>query len=136
SRGLNWATGRQFLLGSPTGLRGYEATAFSGTQQALLNLQYRLFSRLSVWIFRVGGVVFLDSGTAWGGSAPLWNQRFHNAVGVGLRIENAAQQGTGLVNIDIPFNLDQRRITEIAISSSELFRAFTDLAFIPPTSIR
>ncbi len=136
ARGLNWATGRQFLLGSPTGLRGYEAAAFSGTQQALFNLQYRLFSRLSLWIFRVGGALFLDSGTAWGGSTPVWNQRFHSSVGVGLRIENSAQQGTGVINIDLPFNFDQGRFTEIAISSTELFQAFTDLAFIPPTSIR
>lgn len=136
SRGLNWATGRQFLLGSPTGLRGYDAAAFSGTQQALVNFQYRLFSRLSLWIFRIGGALFLDSGTAWGGSLPVWSQRLHSSAGIGLRIENAAQQGPGLVSIDLPFNFDEHRFTEIAISSTQLFQAFADLAFIPPTSIR
>lgn len=133
--GYNWSEGRQLLLGSPTGLRGYSAYRFSGQRQVLINLEDRIFTNLNFWIFRVGGAIFFDSGMAWKENEPIGNQRLHSSAGFGLRLENIKQRGNGITRIDFAFNFDEQRFTEIILTSSQLFDAIIDLDFLAPSYI-
>ncbi|MCK6463074.1 MAG: hypothetical protein L6Q29_04660 [Candidatus Pacebacteria bacterium] len=131
--GSNWSEGRQIVLGSPNGLRGYSAYQFSGQRQLLLNIEDRIFSPLKFWLFRLGGAIFFDSGMVWDENESFKKQKLHSSAGFGLRIENAKQQGGGLTRIDFAFNLDENRFTEVSISSSHLFDAIFKLDFLPPS---
>jgi hypothetical protein len=71
---------RVSLLGGSNGLRGAAVDAYSGKRLLLVNLEYRT-APLVVRTVHLGGVLFLDSGSAF-------NERpdMVSAVGVGLRI--------------------------------------------------
>jgi hypothetical protein len=125
--GFGWGGGRQMVLGSSTGLRGYPEGAFAGDRRIRYGIEERFFSDLTVFIFDVGAVAFLDGGTAWSGDTPLSRLHFSHAAGVGLRIENTKVQGAGLVRIDAAFNLDEGRAGHVTISSALPFSAFLDL---------
>ena len=125
--GLGWSGRRQLLLGSSTGLRGYGEKSFAGDRMITYGLEHRIFTSLNLLFFRVGGALFLDGGTVWSGDAPPGRQRFSNAAGVGLRIENTKVQGAGLIRIDWAMNLDERKPGQIIISSRLPFSAFLDL---------
>jgi hypothetical protein len=125
--GLGWSGRRQLLLGSSTGLRGYGEKSFAGDRMITYGLEHRIFVDLNVLFFRVGGALFLDGGTVWSGDAPPGRQRFSNAAGVGLRIENTKVQGVGLIRIDWAMNLDERKPGQIILSSRLPFSAFLDL---------
>lgn len=125
--GLGWSGRRQFLLGSSTGLRGYGEKTFAGDRMITYGVEHRIFTNLDLLFFRIGGALFLDGGTVWSGDAPPGRQRFSNAAGVGLRIENTKVQGAGLIRIDWAMNLDERKPGQIIISSKLPFSAFLDL---------
>jgi hypothetical protein len=125
--GFGWGGGRQMVLGSSTGLRGYPEGAFAGDRRIRYGIEERFFSDLTVFIFDVGAVAFLDGGTAWSGDTPLSRLHFSHAAGVGLRIENTKVQGAGLVRIDAAFNLDEGRAGHVTITSALPFSAFLDL---------
>jgi hypothetical protein len=125
--GFGWGGGRQMVLGSSTGLPGYAEGAFAGDRRIRYGIEERFFSDLTVFIFDVGAVAFLDGGTAWSGDTPLSRLHFSHAAGVGLRIENTKVQGAGLVRIDVAFNLDEGRAGHVTISSALPFSAFLDL---------
>jgi len=44
--------------------------------------------------------------------------------------------GSGIIRIDFPFNFDDRRFTEVVISSDQLFKAFSDILFIAPNALQ
>lgn len=125
--GLGWSGRRQLLLGSSTGLRGYREKSFAGDRMISYSLEHRIFTNLDLLFFRIGGALFLDGGTVWSGDAAPGRQRFSNAVGAGLRIENTIVQGVGLIRIDWAMNLDEQKPGQIIISSRLPFSAFLDL---------
>jgi Surface antigen variable number repeat len=125
--GLGWSGQRQLLLGSSTGLRGYAENSFAGDRMISYGLEHRIFTGIDLLFFRMGGALFLDGGSVWSGDAPPGRQRFSNAAGFGLRIENTKVQGAGLIRIDWAMNLDERRPGQIIISSRLPFSAFLDL---------
>jgi hypothetical protein len=125
--GLGWSGRRQLLLGSSTGLRGYGEKDFAGDRMITYGLEHRIFTNLDLLFFRIAGALFLDGGTVWSGDAPLGRQRFSNAVGAGLRIENTIVQGAGLIRIEWAINLDEQKPGQIIISSRLPFSAFLDL---------
>ncbi|MBI4601105.1 MAG: hypothetical protein HY721_04005, partial [Planctomycetes bacterium] len=61
----NSAVGR-YTLGEDSGLRGYDAREFSGTHRLRINAEQRVRTPVTVGGFRLGTVVFADSGLAWG----------------------------------------------------------------------
>ena len=124
--GFGWSARRQLLLGSSKGLRGYDECAFQGDRRVVYGIEHRLFTEIDLFIFRFGAAAFVDGGTAWTGG-PVGRQRFHHAVGCGLRIENTKVQGAGLIRIDWALNLDARHTTQVILSSSLPFSAFLDL---------
>jgi outer membrane protein assembly factor BamA len=134
--GLNWSHGEQLTLGSPSGLRGYPAYAFSGNRQLLVNLEYRFFPDIQCWIFRLGSAVFFDAGTVWNERVQRRLQRLHSSAGFGLRIENTKASGSGIIRIDVAFNLDEKRFAQLIFSSNHLFRAFQNIDYIPASMVR
>lgn len=131
--GSDWSQDRQLVLGSSAGLRGYGNYTLTGQRLALYNIEYRWYSGPDWWIFRPGVTLFVDGGTAWNEQNA---RQFHHAAGFGFRIENTKQQGSGILRIDIAFNFDERRFTEISISSRQLFSAFAELGFLPPNILQ
>jgi hypothetical protein len=129
--GFGWLGRRQLLLGSSTGLRGYDEYAFQGDRRIIYGFEHRIFTDIDIFIFRFGAAAFFDGGTAWTGS-PLGGQRFHHSVGCGLRIENTKLQGAGLIRIDWAMNLDQGHATQVILSSSLPFSAFLNLDVATP----
>jgi hypothetical protein len=129
--GFGWLGRRQLILGSSTGLRGYEEYAFQGDRRIIYGVEHRVFTDLDLFIFRVGAAAFFDGGTAWTGS-PIGGQRFHHSVGCGLRIENTKLQGSGLIRIDWAVNLDHGHATQVILSSSLPFSAFFNLDVASP----
>lgn len=131
--GSRWSPYRQVTLGAPSGLRGYQAHSLAGQRLFLLNVENRIFTPLKVWIFRLGGTIFFDVGAVWQESETASLADLHSAYGLGLRIENSVQKGSGILRIDLAFTPVQRGLAEISFTSQQLFQAFTDIAFIPPT---
>jgi hypothetical protein len=123
----------QVVLGTQSGLRGYPTHEFSGTREVLFNLEQRFYPDWAVWFFHIGGTLFFDSGAVWDRQDRLSSLKGHSSIGFGIRIENAKQEGNGILRIDFAFNLDQRRFAQIILSSDQLFGGFSDIGFAPPT---
>lgn len=134
--GRNWSPYRQFVLGSLTGLRGYPAYAFNGEKLLLVNLEERFFSPLKLWIFRFGGLLFIDVGTVQRTGEPWGLDSLHPAWGFGIRIENTVQHGSGILRVDFAFTPEQAGLAEMIISTGQLFPAFLGLGFVAPNAIR
>ena len=98
----------------------------------LFNLESRHVFETPAWIFYFGAALFADCGAVWNESQEFAHQQFHSAVGLGLRIENIKQQGLGVIRIDFPYSLDQRRISGIVISSTHFLSAFANFDNLPP----
>jgi hemolysin activation/secretion protein len=118
-------------LGSFSGLRGYRSNEFAGQRLLLVNLEHRMFSLLSVWFFKLGTSFFFDSGVVWNQGQGFWNQPFHSAAGIGLQFESGKNLGNGIFRIDFAYNMAQRRVA-LVFSANQVFRAFSDMEFIPP----
>ncbi len=129
--GSHWAPSSQLTLGSFSGLPGYRSNEFAGERLMLLNLEDRVFSKLSVWFFRLGASFFFDSGVVWNEGEGFIGQRFHSAAGVGVQFESGKSLGSGIFRLDVAYNMDQRRIA-LVLSTDHLFRAFSAIEFIPP----
>jgi hypothetical protein len=129
--GSHWAPSSQLTLGSFSGLRGYKSNEFTGQRLLLVNLEHRMFSMLSLWFFKLGASFFFDSGVAWNQGEGFGGQPFHSAAGVGLQIESGKNLGNGIFRVDVAYNMDQRRIA-LVLSADHVFRAFSDMEFIPP----
>jgi hypothetical protein len=134
SHGSNWSPDRQMTLGASNGLRGFPTHRFDGQNLVVFNLEDRIFRNLDIWLLRIGGVVFWDCGTAWDDEPPIWDQRFHNAVGFGLRVENSKQSGPDVTRVEFAFNLDDRRFNQVIISSGYLFNSFLGLGTSAPVA--
>ena len=133
--GHTWSPYRQVTLGAPNGLRGYQAHALTGQRLLLLNLEDRIFTPLKFWIFHFGFVMFFDLGAVWKESDYFDIQKLTSSFGVGLRIENAVQQGSGILRIDFAFRPDKGSLAQISITTDQLFKSFLDLNFISPNAI-
>ncbi len=127
----HWSAYKKLFLDSITGLRGYNAFELNGQKRFIVNFENRIFPKLNFWIFRIGAVLFMDLGTI-SNYQPLIGNKFHTSIGLGLRIENSAQRGSGIVRIDLAYNKDNHKFTEVIISSDQFFSAFSDLLFIAP----
>ncbi len=129
--GSHWSPSSQLTLGSFSGLRGYRSNEFAGQRLLLVNLEHRMFSLLSVWFFKLGTSFFFDSGVVWNQGQGFWNQPFHSAAGIGLQFESGKNLGNGIFRIDFAYNMAQRRVA-LVFSANQVFRAFSDMEFIPP----
>jgi hypothetical protein len=129
--GSHLAPSSQVTLGSFNGLRGYRSNEFAGERVLLVNLEHRIFSLMKIWFFKLGTSFFFDSGVVWNQGEGFGGQKFHSAAGVGLQIESGKNLGNGIFRVDVAYNMDQRRVA-LVLSSDHLFRAFSNIEFVPP----
>ena len=98
----------QLTVGGNNGLPGYPTDYQSGDRRALLNFEQRIYSDWYPFrLFRVGGAVFLDAGSAWGDEStgriqPDWLVD----VGFGLRIFSTRSAFGTVWHLDFAFPID------------------------------
>ena len=131
--GSGWSPDRYTYLGFDTGLRGYVNNAFRGQRRLVLNIEDRIFPDVQLWILRIGTAVFFDAGTIWNEGERLTLSRFHTGYGIGVRMENAKQQGDGVVCVDVAYNPHDKRLAQVTISGHLPFQAFSGMTFDPPS---
>ena len=101
-------------LGENNGLRGYPARQFNGEQSLLLNLEYRLQTRLNLASIELGAVSFFDAGWVGDRGNTEWLENAQTAAGLGIRVGSPQLLGSLIVRADlaIPFNeIDGERFT-------------------------
>lgn len=94
------------FLGADTGLRGYPLRYASGDRLRLFTAEQRFYTEWYPWsLFRVGGAVFVDAGSArFDGRA---DPSGHLAdVGIGLRLFNTRGSLGKVIHIDLATPLD------------------------------
>jgi len=129
----NWNAYRQLVLDFESGLRGYSANAFAGDNRMISNVELRWFPQWTVWIAGISGVAFYDAGTVWNQGTPLTSARFHNSVGIGVRLHNLKASGNDAIfRFDLAYNLDEHRFGGLIFTTNQLFSAFGTLIFSTP----
>jgi hypothetical protein len=108
-----FATGRyldrenQLVLGGATGLRGYKNDAFVGGKSILVNLENRFFfDREWFHLVRLGGAVFLDTGTIEPEGRRLSIGRFKSDLGAGLRAASTRSKSGVVGRFDFAYALN------------------------------
>ncbi|MBX7153578.1 MAG: hypothetical protein K1X91_01360 [Bacteriodetes bacterium] len=128
----NWNAYRQLVLDNDAGLRGYTTNGLAGDNRFIANLELRAFPDVNLWIFRLGGAVFYDVGAVWNQANKLSATRFHNALGIGVRIINTkASGGSAILRLDAAYNFDEQKFG-LVFSSDQLFSAFGKHMFRAP----
>lgn len=129
----NWNGLRQLILDNDAGLRGYSVNKIQGDNRIVANLEFRAFPEIELWIFKLSGALFWDTGSAWRQQTELSKTKWHNSVGLGIRFENTKFTGPGSVfRIDFAFNCDERKFGEIIFTSDQLFSIFKHHIFRLP----
>lgn len=122
-------------LDSPRGLRGYPVYGISAPSRGVCSFEYRSFSSLKVWFFKVGGAAFYDGGIVFGIPENNEDIRWHSSYGVGVRIENPKQRGSGILRIEIAYNGDTGKFSELMITTGNLFSAFEKITALHPVAV-
>lgn len=91
---------QELTVGDITGLRGYPTDYLRGNKRYALTLERRYFSDIHIFnLMRLGGVVFVDVGKAWGlineANAPLLSD-----VGIGLRLSSTKIRIGNVIHVD------------------------------------
>lgn len=121
----NWNKLRQLILDNETGLRGYSVNDLQGDNRLIANFELRFFPDITVWIAKLGGTLFFDTGASWNQTVRLDKTRWHSSAGFGFRVENMKATGTtALFRIDFAYNFDNKKFAEIIFTTDQLFSAF------------
>jgi outer membrane protein assembly factor BamA len=99
--GQNLPQYKEFTVGDITGLRGYPTDYLRGNKRYAFTLERRYFSDIYLFnLLRMGAVVFVDSGKAWGLPSETYSPLLTN-VGVGLRFSSTKVRVGNVARIDI-----------------------------------
>lgn len=129
----NWNAFRQLILDNDAGLRGYAANTLEGANRIIANTELRVYPQTDLWIFKLSGVVFHDIGTIWKQSDQIFNMRFYNAIGGGIRIHNTKASGAeAIIRIDVAYNAHDNSFGGIILSTGQLFSIFGTHTFKLP----
>jgi len=98
----------ELTVGDIIGLRGYPTDFQRGRKRYIINVERRYFSDIHLFnLVRMGGVVFLDAGRAWGNndgaSSPVLVD-----VGFGLRLSSSKVRVGNVIHIDVAAPLTAR----------------------------
>ena len=98
----------QLTLGGNNGLPGYPTDYQRGDRRVLLNFEQRLYSDWYPFrLFRIGGAVFFDAGSAWGDEAASSSEPDWLAdVGFGLRIFSMRSAFGTVWHLDFAFPIN------------------------------
>jgi hemolysin activation/secretion protein len=102
----------ELTIGGDTGLRGYPLRYQAGSGTAILTIEQRYFTDISLWqLADVGAAVFFDMGRAWGDPllGPSENHGLLKDVGIGLRLGSSRSALGNVLHIDVAFPLDSSR---------------------------
>ena len=106
-----------YVLGSDTGLRGYQINEFSGQRYFNLQLEARTLP-YPIWVLRIGAVAFYDLG---GAAKSLAEMPLHQDAGLGIRML-IPQTSVQLLKFDfaVPFDgVDRGHVRFLAGFGSE-----------------
>lgn len=102
-------------------LRGYPSSAYAGRNLLRLHGEYRTLP-VALWTIHLGGVVFYDSGSAWGSPGPgRLGPRFgwHHSLGLGLRaVLPQFDRDTLRIDLGLPLERDAPGSAETWLSFS------------------
>jgi len=98
----------ELTVGDITGLRGYPTDYLRGRKRYVVSVERRYFSDVHLFnILRVGGVLFVDAGKAWGlpteGNTPLLSN-----VGIGLRLSSTKIRIGNIVHVDVAMPINAK----------------------------
>lgn len=110
----------QFLLGGDSGLRGFEARAFTGARRMIVNIENRVFTNLNILTVALGGVAFFDTGNVWKEGETLNLSQLNSSVGLGLRLGYTKSPNSRVGRIDFGFPLNRKGF-EISIGIGQQF---------------
>lgn len=106
-------------LGGTSGLRGYKADEFTGRNQAVINLEDRIFTYtpMLAGIIEPGFVLFADAGNTWNNYSGDTLKRLNSSVGAGLRIALLKAPGISLIRVDygVPTEFDRPPVITIGM---------------------
>lgn len=116
---------RQLSLGEDNGLRGYRASQFTGNRRLVINAENRVFL-FDNWLKLIdaGGVLFFDSGYAWGAEQRFALSDLKSSFGFGLRLAPTRSAGNDPVRIDLARAFDDNRFSSrwtISIKAGHTF---------------
>ena len=99
--GENLPQYKELTVGDITGLRGYPTDFLRGNKRYTFTLERRYFSDVYLFnLVRMGGVVFVDTGKAWGLPNEPYSPLLTN-VGLGLRFSSTKVRVGNVAHIDI-----------------------------------
>ncbi len=121
----NWQKFRQLILDNDLGLRGYNLNRFYGENRIISNLELRYFPDIPIWIVNLSGVAFWDIGAVWNKDNKIYNTKFYNSAGLGLRFHfTKSSSPSHTFRVDFAYNFEDRKFGGIILSSKQLFSAF------------
>ncbi|MET0356868.1 MAG: BamA/TamA family outer membrane protein [Cellvibrio sp.] len=92
---------KELTVGDITGLRGYPTDYLRGNKRYVVSIERRYFSDVHIFnLMRVGGVIFVDAGKAWGLRHEPDNPVLSN-VGIGLRLSSTKIRIGNIVHVDV-----------------------------------
>jgi hemolysin activation/secretion protein len=99
--GQDLAQYQELTAGDLTGLRGYPTDYLRGKKRYVFSLERRYFSDVHLFnLMRIGGVVFLDVGKAWGLPDQTYAPVLSN-LGIGLRFSSSKIRVGNVVHINV-----------------------------------
>lgn len=129
----NWDAFHQLILDNDIGLRGYDANRFAGQNRIISNMELRYFPNIPIWIFNLSTVAFWDIGTVWNQDQKLYDSKFYNAAGLGLRFHfSKSSSPSHTLRIDLAYNFYDNKIGGIILSTKQMFSAFGNHEFKLP----
>lgn len=99
--GQDLAQYEEITLGDITGMRGYPTDFQRGNESYLFTVERRYFSDVHIFnLLRMGAVVFLDVGKAWGIDDYAYSPLLSN-VGFGLRFSSTKVRIGNVIHVDV-----------------------------------
>ncbi len=122
-QGHQLAQHRELTVGGSADLRGYPVDYQRGDRRYLLRLEQRYISDVHLFnLLRLGGVIYVDFGRAWGAGYP--SATHLSNVGVGLRLGSSKAKVGKVLHLDLAFPLaDKQHVNEfqwVMTASSQL----------------
>lgn len=92
---------KELTVGDLTGLRGYPTDYVRGDKRYVFTLERRYFSDIHLFnVMRLGGLVFIDTGKAWGLPTEPKSPLLSN-IGIGLRLSSTKVRIGNVVHFNV-----------------------------------
>lgn len=124
---------RQLMLDNSHGLRGYRLNDLFGDNRFVANFEFRWATGLNLIFYQLGINAFWDIGSVWRRGIALGKTRWHNSMGLGLRLYGAeGNSNSTAYSIDFAYNFDEKRVGEVLISTQHFFNFYGSHGFQKP----